>query len=121
MGYKSLYDELGGEKAITAVVNEFYDRMIDDDRVRHYFVHTNTDRLRKHQISFFVSHLLGGPKEYKGSTLRMAHQGLNITFDAYEIAIKHLNRSLIKYNVPLDIRVKVEAFLRTMKPHIINK
>lgn len=103
------------------MVNEFYDRMITDESVSHYFLDTDTDALRDHQITYFISHVLGGPKEYKGSTLRHAHKGLHITFEAYETAIRHMNGALRKYNVPIDIRVTIEAFLRSVKPHIIEK
>lgn len=117
----TLYEKLGGEKAIAAVVNEFYDRMINDEKVSHYFRYTDMEKLRKHQISYFMSYALGGPNKYEGATLRESHKGLNISHEHYEIAIKHLNGALRKYNVPLEDRVKIEAFLRSVKPHIIHK
>ncbi|MFC4075912.1 group I truncated hemoglobin [Salinithrix halophila] len=120
MAKPTLYDQLG-EEGIIAVVNEFYDRMIMDKRVSHYFIHADTDRLREHQIQYFISHVLGGPRQYDGINLRTAHNGLNITNEAYEVAIKHMNASLRKFNVSPDIQVKVEAFLRGIKPHIIKK
>ncbi|MBA4492969.1 group 1 truncated hemoglobin [Paenactinomyces guangxiensis] len=117
----TLYERLGGEQSIAAVINEFYNRMLKDDRVNHHFFGTNMERLRRHQITYFMSYALGGPKKYEGSTLRASHSGLQITSEEYEIAIKHLNSSLRKYNVPLDDIAKIEAFLRSVKPHIINK
>lgn len=117
----TLYERIGGEKAIAAVINEFYNRMLQDDRVNHHFVGTNMERLRNHQITYFMSYALGGPKKYEGSTLRAAHAGLQISSEEYEIAIKHLNSSLRKYNVPIEDIAKIEAFLRSVKPHIINK
>ncbi|MDR6225232.1 group I truncated hemoglobin [Desmospora profundinema] len=121
MAPENLYEKLGGKEGVTAVVNEFYDRMIMDDRVNHYFLDTDTDALRNHQIDFFLKYVLGGSSHYKGNALRMVHKGLNISSEAYEIAIKHFNASLRKYDVPLEIRVQIEAFLRTVKPHIIEK
>ncbi|GGE12995.1 group 1 truncated hemoglobin GlbN [Marinithermofilum abyssi] len=121
MAAETLYDKLGGEKGISAVVHEFYDRMIADEKVRHYFTYTDLEKLREHQITYFMSYALGGPHKYQGNTLRIAHKGLNISFEAYEIAIRHMNGALRKYNVPIDDRVTVEAFLRAVKPHIINK
>ncbi|SEM72714.1 group I truncated hemoglobin [Lihuaxuella thermophila] len=117
----TLYERIGGEQAIAAVINEFYNRMLQDDRVSHHFVGANMDRLRRHQITYFMSYALGGPKRYEGSTLRSAHAGLQISSEEYEIAIKHLNSSLRKYNVPIEDIAKIEAFLRSVKPHIINK
>lgn len=117
----TLYEKLGGEKTIAAVVNEFYDRMIKDDKVSHFFKDTDMERLRRHQITYFMSYALGGPNKYEGSTLRASHKGMNITHEQYEVAIQHLNGALRKFNVPLEDRVKMEVFLRSVKPHIIHK
>ncbi|MBA4543198.1 MULTISPECIES: group 1 truncated hemoglobin [Thermoactinomyces] len=117
----TLYERLGGEQTIAAVINEFYNRMIQDDRVNHHFIGVNMEALRRHQITYFMSFALGGPKRYEGSTLRQSHAGLNITSEEYEIAIKHLNSSLRKFNVQLEDIARVEAFLRSVKPHIIYK
>ncbi|MGA9175058.1 MAG: group 1 truncated hemoglobin [Thermoactinomyces sp.] len=117
----TLYERLGGEQTIAAVINEFYNRMIQDDRVNHHFIGVNMEVLRRHQITYFMSFALGGPKRYEGSTLRQSHAGLNITSEEYEIAIKHLNSSLRKFNVQLEDIARVEAFLRSVKPHIIYK
>ncbi|ELZ45740.1 globin [Halorubrum distributum JCM 9100] len=37
MSNETLYERLGGEPAIGAIVSEFYDRVLADDRVNHYF------------------------------------------------------------------------------------
>jgi hemoglobin len=117
----TLYEKLGGEQTIAAVITEFYNRMLQDDRVNHHFIGVNMEQLRRHKITYFMSYALGGPKRYEGITLRQAHAGLNITSEEYEIAIKHLNSSLRKFNVQLEDIAKIEAFLRTVKPHIIYK
>ncbi|PTM59691.1 group I truncated hemoglobin [Desmospora activa] len=121
MTSENLYEKLGGKEAVAAVVNDFYDRMIIDDRVNHYFREADVDSLRTHQLNFFLRYVLGGSDDYKGSALSMVHKGLNISSEDYEIAIHHFNAALRKYDVPIDIRIQIEAFLRTVKPHIIEK
>ncbi|TCS94920.1 group I truncated hemoglobin [Hazenella coriacea] len=121
-GIKSdLYERIGGEQAITAVVNEFYGRLLEDDRISHHFEGKNMRRLMLNQITFFISYAVGGPKRYTGGTLRRSHEGLDITFDEYEIFLKHLSSSFRKFNVPIADIAKIEAFVRTLKPHIIEK
>ncbi|KPC74632.1 hypothetical protein ADL26_09295 [Thermoactinomyces vulgaris] len=117
----TLYERLGGEELITIVINEFYDRMLEDDRVNHHFIGVNMDVLKRHQVTYFMSYALGGPMHYEGNTLRKAHSGLNITSEEYEIAIKHLNSALRKNQIALEDIARIEAFLRSVKPHIINK
>ncbi|MFC4075354.1 group I truncated hemoglobin [Salinithrix halophila] len=116
----SLY-ELLGDEGVSAVVNDFYDRVIQDPRLNHYFQGMDMNRLRQHQMHFLVTYALGGPEIYKGPKLSLAHRNLHITDSDYEQVIRHLNRSLIRFEVPLEIRIKIEAFIRGIKPHIINK
>lgn len=117
----TLYQKLGGEPTIAAIISDFYQRMLNDDRVSHHFTGSNMEQLKRHQITFFISFALGGPRKYNGNNLRMAHSGLDITSEEYDVAIKLLNQSLRKYNVEIDDIAKVEAFLRSVKPHIIHK
>ncbi len=35
---RTLYDRLGGEDAIAAVVDDFYDRILDDEQVAHFSI-----------------------------------------------------------------------------------
>ena len=37
----TLYERLGGREAIGAVVDEFYDRVLSDDRINHFFEETD--------------------------------------------------------------------------------
>jgi hemoglobin len=39
----SLYDRLGGDAAFTAAVDEFYRKMLRDDRVARFFETTDMD------------------------------------------------------------------------------
>jgi hemoglobin len=117
----TLYEKMGGEQTITAVITEFYNRMLQDDRVNHHFIGINMEKLRRNQITHFMSWALGNTNEYEGTFLRKVHEGLNITSEEYNIAIRHLNDSLRKHNVALEDIARIEAFLRGIKPHIIRK
>ena len=45
----SLYDDLGGAKALSAVVDSFYSKVLKDSRVNGYFDAADTARQRKKQ------------------------------------------------------------------------
>ena len=70
----SLYDRLG-EEAIERAVYLFYDKVLADDRVRHFFKNVNTAILAQHQYNFLLT-VTGGPGAYTGRTLRDAHRKL---------------------------------------------
>jgi hemoglobin len=118
---ESLYDRLGGERTIAAIVNEFNGLLLADKRLQNYFINVELGALKHHQITLLVSLLLGGPNRYRGQNLRTAHAGLNITSNEYDIAITHFKTALKKFNTPIEGMAKVEALLRSVKPHIINK
>ena len=61
----TLYDKLGGEAAITAVVDYFYELVLADDTVNHFFNNTDMEKQRKHQAKFF-SFALGGAEPVYG-------------------------------------------------------
>jgi len=65
----TLYERLGGEEAIGAVVDEFYDRVLDDERVAHHFDDVEMAAQRTHQTTF-LSAVAGGPIVYEGDATR---------------------------------------------------
>lgn len=118
---QTLYEKLGGKETIIAIVDEFTERMLNDDRINHHFIGANMDSIRKHQIAIFISFAQGGPIKYDGSGLRYAHAGLHITSEEYDIAIQHMRATLKQFNIEIAQIAKMEAFLRSIKPHIVNK
>ena len=60
MGHHSLYDRLGGEAAITAVVDDFVGRCAGDSRINGKFARTDVPRLKSMLVDQ-VSAATGGP------------------------------------------------------------
>lgn len=50
----TLYERLGGQDAIDAVVEEFYNRVLADEDLKPYFEGIDTDDLRAHQKDFLT-------------------------------------------------------------------
>ena len=69
---QSLYDRLGGHGAVCLVVNKFYDFMLEDPRVKAYFVNTDMKKQKSSQIEF-ISMVTGGPANYGGKDMKTAH------------------------------------------------
>mmetsp|Transcript_15974 Transcript_15974/g.13527 ORF Transcript_15974/g.13527 Transcript_15974/m.13527 type:complete len:109 (+) Transcript_15974:57-383(+) len=69
---KSLYEKIGGEKAVEAVVGSFYGKILTDPLLAPFFKATNMKDLEKQQ-KHFLTVAFGGPNSYKGATLRKAH------------------------------------------------
>lgn len=117
-----LYFLLGADEGISAILNDYYDRMFADEDLEPYFEGIDQEKLRQKQITYFVNHLLGRHTHtYKENILRSSHRGMNIPSEHYEHAIRHINAAMRNQKVSLEARVKVETLFRTFKPHIAER
>lgn len=71
----TLYERLGGEAAIEAAVVRFYDKIMADADLAHFFEHLDMDAQIAKQIAFMTM-AFGGPNHYTGRDLRDAHMAL---------------------------------------------
>jgi len=55
----TLYEKLGGAPAIDAAVDIFYDKVLADERIKHFFVNTDMAKQRQHQKNF-LTYAFGG-------------------------------------------------------------
>ncbi len=74
---KSLYERLGGEGAINAVVDKFYEFMLADPIVSPFFMNTDMEKQRKRQKQF-ITMVTGGPSLYEGTDMKSAHSKFKI-------------------------------------------
>ena len=85
----TLYDKLGGQKAVEIVVEEFYERVLADVDLKGYFAGVDMDAQTKSQVRF-ISMALGGPNEYDGLPMAEAHEGMGITDHHFNLVAGHL-------------------------------
>lgn len=71
----TLFEQLGGAPAIDAAVDKFYARVLQDDRVNHFFANTDMKQQRMHQKAF-LTYAFGGSDRYDGRQMRAAHKNL---------------------------------------------
>ncbi len=73
----TLFDQIGGEGAVNAAVDLFYDRVLADPMLAPFFRDIDMSRLKAHQFAF-LSQALGGPRQYSGTVMSQAHARLQI-------------------------------------------
>jgi hemoglobin len=86
---QTLFERVGGEKAIAELINEFYDRVLTDPELMPFFKDTAVDKLRRMQREFF-SAALDGPITYTGRPLSHVHHGRGITKHHLARYVDHL-------------------------------
>jgi hemoglobin len=116
----TLYEKLGGQQAVKQVVDDFYNDVLADDIVNHFFAHTDMEKQRLHQTAF-ISYALGGPDQYTGRSMEKAHAGLNLQPQHFDAIVKHLSDTLAQHSVPPE---EIEAVLErvaTLKEAVLYK
>ena len=120
---RTLYERLGGYTAISAVVNDFEDRLFVDPKVGKYFVGMGTDtrELFKQKTTNLVCNVTGGPCKVISRSAKTTHAGLGITGAEFDIVVGHLSESLDKYKVPAAEHKEVMAIIETLRKDIVER
>jgi len=122
---KSLYDRLGGKKAIVAVVDEFVARVAADKRINGFFKDTAADPKRltkfKNNLVNQICQATGGPCKYTGKDMKTAHKGMGITDADFNALVDDLSGALDKFKVGAKEKGDLLAALGPMKKDIVEK
>ena len=120
MPAKSLYDRLGGQPAITAVVDDFVGNVAGDTRINGFFAKTDIPRLKRLLVEQ-ICQASGGPCTYTGADMKTVHAGMHITDAQFNALVEDLKRSLDKFNVPAKEQGELLGPLGSLKPQIVGQ
>lgn len=104
----NVYAALGGEPAITAVVDALYDRLVVDQRVRHQFAPERLASLKAGQVRWFSAVLQGDPPPVN---LAEVHAAVQITDEQVDAVLGHLDEILIELSVAPRLRRATNAIV----------
>lgn len=133
---QSLYERIGGKKAIGSIVEDFYRRVIQDPLLKPFFENMDMERITKKQIAF-LTFSFGGNSEYayweKG--IRNVHidsvkNGLgDHHFDSVVLhLVESLKELLIREDMVEKERIEarniiseVVAIVESTRRHVLNR
>ena len=115
----SLYERLGGMDSITAVVNDFRDRVAGDARINQKFARTDLGRLTKMLIDQ-VCEATGGPCTYSGRSMKEAHSGMKVTTGEFSALVDDLVATLDHFKVGKIEQDELLGVLGPLKPEIVE-
>lgn len=118
MSDETLYAQLGERAAIAVVVDRFYERVLTDEHLAHFFEDVEMTALRAHQTQF-LSTVTGGPIEYTGREMHAAHAHLDLTEDHFERVAIHLRDTLSEFGVPDAQTKKVMDAVWSLKDTVL--
>ena len=119
----TLYDQIGGKGAVDKAVEVFYDKVLADDLVSHFF--TDVDmKIQIEKQRSFLTYAFGGPVKYTGKDLRNAHSRLvskglgNKHFDA---VAQHLQSTLVELKVSSDLIDEVMKLVGGTRSDVLGR
>jgi hemoglobin len=74
---QTLFERIGGEPAVSRLVDAFYRRVLADPELSPFFSDTSMEKLQSMQREFFAA-ALDGPIRYTGRPLAAVHYGRGI-------------------------------------------
>ena len=126
---KTLYERLGGEPALVAVVDDFVARGAADPRVNFTRKGSgqewpatpgNVMRLKMLLVQFIAS-ATGGPQKYTGRSMPETHKGMKITDAEFDALASDLKASLDKLKVPQQEQAELMMIVGSTRSQIVGK
>ena len=136
---QALFERLGGEQGLNAIVEDFTPRVMQDPRVnwqrngikRGGLFHRdqneawkaspeNISQLNKHLVQF-LSLVTGGPAHYDGTDLKSVHSGMRISNPEFDAAIEDLKASLDKLKIPNTEQKELLSIVESTRPLIVTQ
>ncbi len=108
----TLFEKLGGADAVNLAVDKFYERVLQDDRIKHFFADVDMTKQRAHQKAF-LTYAFGGTDRYDGRYMREAHKELvekhGLKSEHFDAVAEDLMATLKEMGVPEDLMAEVAA------------
>jgi hemoglobin len=116
----SLYQRLGGYKAMVAVVDDFVGNVAADRRINRFFASANIPRLKQNLVDQICA-AAGGNCIYSGRDMKSAHAGMGIRSRDFNALVGDLTKTLRKFKVPAKEQGQLLAVLGPMKKDIVER
>ena len=115
----TLYERLGGEDAVDAAVDIFYDKVIADERINSFFLDMDMVAQANKQKKFLTM-AFGGPNDYSGKDMRNAHAHLGVNEEHFNAVVENLANTLKELGASDSDIGEVAAVAESVKADILN-
>lgn len=97
------FDDIGGEPALRAIIDEFVERVFADTMIGFLFQRANKERIKRFEFEHAAA-FLGGPVAYSGRDMAAAHKRHPIMGGHFGRRRRILEQTLEKHGVAPEIR-----------------
>lgn len=99
----TLFEQVGGEPGLRAIIDVFVDRIFEDAMIGFFFAQVDRQRVKDKEYEFAAAHL-GGQVAYTGRPLSTAHARHPIMGGHFMRRLQILKDTLREFDVPAPVR-----------------
>jgi hemoglobin len=115
----TLYERLGSNAGITALINGFLPSVALDARINTFFATANPQRLSALLIEQ-IANLSGGPEKYTGRSMKETHATMKVQKPHFDALIEDLTKTMQSQQIPEKERGELLALLNPMAADIVT-
>ena len=116
----SLFERIGGMNAVNAAVDIFYNKVLADKSINHFFSHTDMKAQASKQ-KIFLAFAFGAPLNYTGKNMRDAHSHLKLSEEHFNAVAGHLVATLQELNVAQHLIDEVVVIAMSTKNDVLGR
>lgn len=118
-GAKTLYDRLGGQAGVAAIVDENFKNVTADKRINKRFEKVDIVELKK-KINDLICMATKGPCQYKGLPVGDAHKGMKITEADFAAFAEDFGKALDAKGVQKAEKDELFALIGPLKADVVG-
>jgi hemoglobin len=116
---QSLFERLGGQEGLEAVVDALLVNIGADSRIKHYFNNLNQIRFKANNVAFLCEKT-GGPCSYTGGEIKKVHKSLQVTSEDFDAMMEDIGKTLDEKGVAEADKKELMDIMASSKADIVS-
>ena len=120
---QTLFHRVGGEAAVEAAVNRFYDKFLQQESIKDFFENVSI-REQKNKFRLFFTQILGGPYTTSDIEIRRVHAPLverGLNDDHYDLFLNLMEQTLRELEIPEELIEEFIDLTESFRKDVLNK
>ncbi len=117
---KSLYDRMGGQKKVKAIVEDIWNNHSANPIVKDRFADSDPAYVKKRVFEIFAAASGATDVQYNGLDMKAAHKGMNISEMEFNAVVDDVLAACEKHKIAQQERNEVLAILWSVRKDIVN-
>jgi hemoglobin len=116
---RNLYERLGGQGGIEALVDALLVNIGADNRIKQYFNNLDQVRFKTNNVAFLCEKT-GGPCTYTGGEIKRVHKSLQVTSEDFSAMMETIGKTLDEKSVAEADKKELMDLMASFKADIVS-